>query len=175
MERAVLCRTNPENSEAQGQSGLYPGQGGRFHSFCPRAAAFTSFLPALGHAAGGGPGGCRPTLPTQSCSSQTLYNAPSHSSSSACDRPGAAERALRVWGRGDFQECGRVSCSAPCIIIRGGFSWSRCQAAPYPTSADLVASAASRTGGGGRTQLGRAHRLQALPRPEGGSSRWLDA
>lgn len=159
MEPADLCRTALGTVEHRVWA--VTGQGGRLQSACPGQLLSWRW-----------PWGLQTHSPhpiklkpnTIQC-----YNAPSHSRSSACDRPGAAERALRVREReGISRSVGGRPALLPATLW-GGFSWSQCQAAPYPSSADPVASAASRTGGG---QWGRAHRLQALPRPEGGSS-WM--
>lgn len=97
-------------------------------------------------------GAADPLSPTPPCLSQTLYKASSHSSSSACDRPGAAERALRVRERG-FPGVGEgvLLCSLLTSSRGGsGFSWSWCQAnPPYSSSTDPVTNAASWTWGKG--------------------------
>lgn len=171
----VLCRTNPENvSGAQGQRGCDTGQGGRFHPSCPRqlpSPPSSCIQPSSWR----WPWGLWTHAPTPSRSGQTLYNASSHSGSPACDRPGAAERTRRVQERErGFPGVWEGGCPAllPADIIRGGFSWPQSQATPQFSRP--CGQCASRTWGDG-WQVGRAQRLQVLPRPEGGSSRWLDA
>lgn len=129
---AVLCRTSWDRG-AERQSGLEHWARWKISFLLPEAAAFTSFLPAFSQAAGCGPGAVAPLSPTPPCLSQTPHNASSHSSSSACDRPGAAERALSVRERG-FPGVGEgvLLCSL-LMSSRGSseFSWSWCQATPH--------------------------------------------
>lgn len=112
--------------------GWNTGRGGGFHSSCPRQLLSPPSFLHLAKQLDVALGAADPLSPTPPCLSQTLHNASSHSSSSACDRPGAAERALRVWERGfPGVEEGVLLCSLLTSSRGGGgFSWSWCQATP---------------------------------------------
>lgn len=103
--------------------------------------------------------------PTPPCSlwAKPLYNASSHSSPSACDRPGAAERALSIRGEGisrGVEGCPALLPDDKSTVVGGGGAWGvladvyelvTAQATP------VVASAAS-----GIQEIA-SHRRQALP------------
>lgn len=106
---------------------------------------------------------------------QALYKASSHSSPSACDRPGAAERALNIRGEGISRGVEGCPALLPAdnivgVGVGGGSVWIflvTAQATLVQQTLWLVLL----PGVQGETH----HRLQALPRPKGGSSRRLDA
>lgn len=161
--------------------GWNTGRGEGFHSSCPKQLLSPPSFLHLAKQLDVTLGAVDPLSPTPPCLSQTLHNASSHSSSSACDRPGAAERALRVRERGfPGVEEGVLLCSLLTSWGWGGseFSWSWCSATPPIFQFNRpCGQCCSRTWGkGAGSSWGEPiDCMQPLPRPEGGSSKWLDA
>lgn len=118
----------------------------------PKAAAFTSFLPELSQAAGGGLGDCVPSLPTPPCSLRAKHYTMLPLIPVLQHVTGQEQlRELWVFGERGFPGVwkGALLCSLLTIASWGAGGGESGVAFPghssgYPTSADPVASAASR-------------------------------